>query len=76
MEIINNPAPNIFIGFLFLFLNIGYRILHNGHFHNRHPKKTSNGMFIEKLKDTLSKLRKANNKHILICGDFNYNLLN
>ena len=59
-----------------LFLNIGYRILHNGHFHNRHPKKTSNGMFIEKLKDTLSKLRKANNKHILICGDFNYNLLN
>ena len=27
-------------------------------------------MFIEKLRDTLSKLRKANNKHILICGDF------
>ena len=33
-------------------------------------------MFTEKLKDTLSKLRKANNKHILICGNFNYNLLN
>ena len=42
----------------------------------RHPIKTSNGMFIEKLKDTLSKLRKTNNKHIVICGDFNYNLLN
>ena len=41
----------------------------------RHPKKTSNGMFIEKLTDTLSKPRNAN-KHILICGDFNYNLLN
>ena len=41
----------------------------------KHPKKTSNGIFIEKLKDTLSKLRKAD-KHILICGDFNYNLLN
>ena len=33
-------------------------------------------MLIEKLRDTLSKLRKANNKHILICCDFNYNLLN
>ena len=74
MEIINNPIPNIVIGFLFLY--ISYRILHNRHFHNRHPKKASNGMFIEKLKDTLSKLKKANNKHILICGDFNYNLLN
>ena len=33
-------------------------------------------MFTEKLKDALSKLRKANNKHTLICGNFNYNLLN
>ena len=33
-------------------------------------------MFIEKLKDTLSKLRKPNNKHRPIYGDFNYNLLN
>ena len=42
----------------------------------RHPKKPSNGIFIKKLNDTLRKLRKANNKHVLICGDINYNLLN
>ena len=39
----------------------------------RHPRK--NSRFVENLKATLNKI-KNRNKHIIICGDFNYDLLN
>lgn len=60
IEIINIPTPNIITGC-----------------YHRHLKKSSNGMFIEKLKDIYipNKLLK-NNKHVIICDKFNYNLLN
>ena len=38
----------------------------------RHCK--SNGQLLKNLKDTLSRV-KNRNKHIVICHDFNYNLL-
>jgi len=41
----------------------------------RHPSKQDT-IFIEKLKIILNRLRSENNKTILICGDFNLNLLN
>ena len=41
----------------------------------RHPKESSNNKFLEQLKITLSKI-KNRKKHITVCGDFNYNLLN
>ena len=40
----------------------------------RHPSE-QDSTFIDKLKDVLKNLRKENKK-IIICGDFNYNLLN
>ena len=40
----------------------------------RHPRKTSNDDFLEKLRQTINKI-KISNKYIIICGDFNYNLL-
>ena len=40
----------------------------------RHPKKNSDGEFFKNLKYTLNKV-KNKNKHIVICGDFNYDLL-
>ena len=40
----------------------------------RHPRKNSGGDFVENLKVTLNKVKKIN-KHIIICGDFNHNLL-
>ena len=44
-----------------------------GVFH-RHPRKNSRDEFVENLKATLNKI-KNRNEHIIICGDFNYNLL-
>ena len=41
----------------------------------RHPKKNSNDIFNIKLYGTVTKI-KENNKTKIICGDFNYNLLN
>ena len=41
----------------------------------RHPKKNSNDIFNIKLDGTIKKI-KDNNKTKIICGDFNYNLLN
>ena len=41
----------------------------------RHPKKTSNDLFNITLDGTIKKI-KDNNKTKIICGDFNYNLLN
>ena len=41
----------------------------------RHPKKNSNDIFTIKLDGTIKKI-KDNNKTKVICGDFNYNLLN
>ena len=42
--------------------------------HYRHPKKHSDHKFNEDLKSTLHKIKKGN-KYIVICGDFNYDLL-
>ena len=39
----------------------------------RHPKKSYRDEFVENLKATLNKI-KSKNKHIIICGDFNYNI--
>ena len=41
----------------------------------RHPKKNSNDIFNIKLDGTIKKM-KDKNKTKIICGDFNYNLLN
>ena len=41
----------------------------------RHPRKNSGDEFVENLKVTLSKIKKKKNKHIIICGDFNHDLL-
>ena len=41
----------------------------------RHPKKTSNQTFIEKLKEILDKISNEH-KIVISLGDFNYNLLN
>ena len=41
----------------------------------RHPKKNSNDIFNIKLDGTIKKI-KDNNKTKIICGYFNYNLLN
>ena len=41
----------------------------------RYPKKNSNDIFNIKLYGTVTKI-KENNKTKIICGDFNYNLLN
>ena len=38
------------------------------------PKKNSDGEFLKNLKDILNKV-KNRNKHIVICSDFNYDLL-
>ena len=40
----------------------------------RHPKKTSNNIFIDKLKENLGKI-KNKNKTTIITGDFNYDIL-
>ena len=40
----------------------------------RYPRKNSGDEFVENLKPTLNKI-KNRNKHIIICGDFNYDLL-
>ena len=39
-----------------------------------HPKRSSNKIFLEKLNQNLQKIKNLN-KHVLICGDFNYDLL-
>ena len=41
----------------------------------RHPKKTSGNIFNEKLDKTLKTISKEKKINV-ICGDFNYNLLN
>ena len=41
----------------------------------RHPKKNSNDIFNIKLDGTIKKF-KDSSKIKIICGDFNYNLLN
>ena len=38
------------------------------------PQKNSDGEFLKNLKDTLNKV-KSRKKHIVICGDFNYDLM-
>ena len=38
------------------------------------PQKNSDGELLKNLKETLNKV-KNRNKHIVICGDFNYDLL-
>ena len=40
----------------------------------RHSKKSSNNIFLDKLKETLGKI-KNNNKTTIITGDFNYDIL-
>ena len=40
----------------------------------RHPRKNSGDEFVENLKVTLNKIKKRN-KHIIMCGDFNHDLL-
>ena len=40
----------------------------------RHPKKTSNNAFLEKLRDNLSKITNSR-KTLIIAGDFNYDIL-
>ena len=40
----------------------------------RHPKKTSDNAFNNKLNDILEEIKKEN-KIFIICGNFNYNLL-
>ena len=40
----------------------------------RHPKRSSNEIFLEKLNQNLQKIKNLN-KHVLICRDFNYDLL-
>lgn len=40
----------------------------------RHPRKNSGNGFMENLKATLSKIKNSN-KHIIICGDLDYDLL-
>ena len=40
----------------------------------RHPKKTSNNIFLDKLKENLGKI-KNKNKTTIITGDFNYDIL-
>ena len=40
----------------------------------RYPKKSSNNIFLDKLKETLGKI-KNNNKTTIITGDFNYDIL-
>ena len=40
----------------------------------RHPRKTSGNTFLEQLKCSLSKI-KSRSKHIILCGDFNYDIL-
>ena len=41
---------------------------------DRHPRKNSGDEFVENLKATLNKIKNGN-KHIIICGDFSYDLL-
>ena len=41
----------------------------------RHPSKQDLTFVIE-MKNLFNKLKKENNKKFIICGDFNYNLLN
>ena len=40
----------------------------------RHPRKTSNDIFLEKLRQTINKIKRFN-KYIIFCGDFNHDLL-
>ena len=40
----------------------------------RNPKKTSDNTFLEKPKSSPSKI-KSRSKHIILCGDFNYDIL-
>ena len=40
----------------------------------RHTKRLSNEIFLEKLNQNLQKIKNLN-KHVLICGDFSYDLL-
>ena len=40
----------------------------------RHPKKNSNNVFLEKLKENLHKLGN-NNKIAIVAGDYNFDLL-
>ena len=42
--------------------------------HYRHPKKTSDETYINKLQDSIGKISKEH-KNVIILGDFNYNLL-
>ena len=39
-----------------------------------HPKRSSNEIFLEKLNQNLHKIKNVN-KHVLVSGDFNYDLL-
>ena len=41
----------------------------------RHSKKLSNEIFLEKLKQNVKKIIKNLNKHVLISGNCNYDLL-
>ena len=41
----------------------------------KHPKKPSNNKFLEQLKIPLTKIKNWN-EYIIVCSDFNYNLLN
>ena len=40
----------------------------------RHPKRSSNEIFLEKLNQNLHKIKNVN-KHVLVSGDFDYDLL-
>ena len=40
----------------------------------RHPRKNSNNIYLDKLKETIEKV-KSNNKTTVVAGDFNYDLL-
>ena len=40
----------------------------------RHPRKTSNDIFLEKLRQTINKIKRFN-KYIIFCGEFNHDLL-
>ena len=42
--------------------------------YNRHPKRSSNEIFLEKLNQNLHKIKNVN-KHVLVSGDFDYDLL-
>ena len=40
----------------------------------RHPRESSNDVLLGKLRQTINKIKRSK-KYIVVCGDFNYNLL-